>query len=205
MSRARIRLLRLYAVLGSFVVALPLQGLLAQATGTIEGTITDGSTGRPLAGVQVGVVGAAFGAVTGDNGTYRIPNVPAREWQVRARLIGFAPISRTITLAAGQTARVDFTLAKSAVALEQVVVTGTGQAVEVKKLGNTVATVKPPENTLINSVSDVLTGREPGLVGSVGSGTTGEGTDCPIREYALPTLSKNPLSATSSPRSAMPA
>jgi TonB-linked SusC/RagA family outer membrane protein len=193
MLRARIRLLRFYAVLGSFVVAVPSQGLLAQATGTIEGTITDASTGRPLAGVQVGVVGAAFGAVSGDNGTYRIPNVPAREWQVRARLIGFAAISRTITLAAGQTARVDFTLAKSAVALEQVVVTGTGQAVEVKKLGNTVATVKPPENTLINSVSDVLTGREPGLVGSVGSGMTGEGTAIRIRGNASLSQSNEPI------------
>ncbi len=165
----------------------------AQATGSIEGKVTDAATGRPLAGVQVGLVGAPLGGLTNDAGQYRIGNVPARAWTVRIRQIGYAPLSRTITVAAGQTARVDAELTKSALELERVVVSGTGQAVEVRKLGNTVATVKAPENTLINSVSDVLTGREPGLVGSVGSGMTGEGTAIRIRGNSSLSQSNEPI------------
>ncbi len=183
----------MYAALASFVVALSSREAASQATGTVEGTITDGSTGRPLAGAQMTLVGSPFRTITLDNGTFRIPAVPAREWRVQARLIGYAPISRTITVLADQTVRVDIVLSKSAVELEQVVVTGTGQAVEVKKLGNTVATLRPPENTLINSVADVLTGREPGVVGSVGSGMTGEGTAIRIRGNASLSQSNEPI------------
>ena len=193
MSRGRVRRLLGSAVAALLMAALPAASAAAQATGTIEGTVKDAATGRPLAGVQVGLVGAPLGGVSADNGTFRITNVPAREWQVRARLIGYAPIARTATVVAGQAARIEFALTKSALELERVVVTGTGQAVEVKKLGNTVATVKAPENALINSVADVLTGREPGLVGSVGSGMTGEGTAIRIRGNASLSQSNEPI------------
>jgi TonB-linked SusC/RagA family outer membrane protein len=193
MTRGRVRRLVGYAAVACFAAGLPAASAQAQATGTIEGTIKDAGTGRPLGGVQVGLVGAPIGAVSAENGTFRIVNVPARDWQLRARLIGFAPVAKPVTVQAGQTARVDFELVKSAVELERVVVTGTGQAVEVKKLGNTVATVRPPENTLINSVADVLTGREPGLVGSIGSGMTGEGTAIRIRGNASLSQSNEPI------------
>jgi TonB-dependent starch-binding outer membrane protein SusC len=188
----QLRELRRWCVLG--LVAMGATSVAhAQATGTIEGKVTDQATGRAMAGVQVGLVGAPLGALTNDAGMYRIPNVPARAWTVRVRLIGYAPVSRAVTVVAGQTARVDAEIAKSALELERVVVSGTGQAVEVRKLGNTVATVKPPENTLINSVADILTGREPGLVGSVGSGMTGEGTAIRIRGNASLSQSNEPI------------
>jgi TonB-linked SusC/RagA family outer membrane protein len=187
------RSIRRLAGLALGALLAPAGALWAQATGTIEGKVTDGATGRPIVGVQVGLVGAPLGSVTSDAGTFRIGNVPARQWAVRIRQIGYAPVTRTVTVEAGQTARVDVALAKSALELERVVVSGTGQAVEVKKLGNTVATLKPPENTLINQVGDLLTGREPGLVGSVGSGMTGEGTAIRIRGNASLSQSNEPI------------
>jgi hypothetical protein len=87
--------------------------------------------------------------------------VPARQVELRVRLIGFGPTSRTVVVAAGQITRADFALQVSALQLEQVVVTGTGQQVEVKKLGNTVATVTPPENAPIKNMSELIQGHLP--------------------------------------------
>ena len=164
----------------------------AQA-GTIEGRVTEASSGRPLDAVQIVVVGTTLGAATNATGAFRITGVPARAVQLQTRYIGFAPQTRTVTVAAGQTARVTFELRSSALQLDQVVVTGTGGAVETKKLGNTIAIVKPPENAPVTSVSEVLQGREPGLVGLPSSGMTGEGSRIRIRGNASISQSNEPI------------
>jgi TonB-linked SusC/RagA family outer membrane protein len=163
------------------------------ATGAIEGRITEASSGRPLAAAQVVVAGTTVGAATNDNGSYRIANAPARQVELRVRLIGFAPISKTIVVTAGQTTRADFEIKASALQLEQVVVTGSGQQVEVKKLGNTVAVIQPPANAPISDLSSMLTAREPGLSAISGSGLTGEGARIRIRGNASLTQSNEPV------------
>jgi TonB-linked SusC/RagA family outer membrane protein len=163
------------------------------ATGTVEGRVVDATTQKPLAGAQIALVGSPYGAVSNDRGEYRITNVPARQWQVRLRLIGYTPKSSTITVNAGQTTTLDFALNASALSLDRVVVTGTGQQVEVKKLGNTVATLKPPEGALVTSISDVLTGREPGVNALTSGGITGEGARIRIRGNASLTQANEPI------------
>jgi TonB-dependent SusC/RagA subfamily outer membrane receptor len=178
----------------ALVAALvPASAMAQAATGTVEGRVSEQGTGRPLAGAQVFVAGTTVGTVSAANGTFRIVGVPARTVEVRARLIGFAPMNRQATVAAGQTATVNFEMAVSALQLEQVVVTGSGQAVEVKKLGNTVATVQVPEFTPIASPTELLQGREPGLVGLPSSGLTGEGARIRIRGNASLAMSNEPI------------
>lgn len=176
----------------SFAALVPASAS-AQATGTVEGRVIEQGSGRPLQGVQVHVAGTTVGTVSAANGTYRIVGSPARTVEVRARLIGFAPQNRQAAVAAGQTATVNFELAVSALQLEQVVVTGSGQAVEVKRLGNTVATVSVPEFSPISSPSQLLQGREPGLVGLPSSGLTGEGARIRIRGNASLSMSNEPI------------
>ncbi|MGQ0648681.1 MAG: SusC/RagA family TonB-linked outer membrane protein [Gemmatimonadaceae bacterium] len=81
----------------------------------------------------------------------------------------------------------------SALQLEQVVVTGSGQAVEVKRLGNTVATVQAPQFAPIANATELLQGREPGLVGLPSSGLTGEGARIRIRGNASLSMSNEPI------------
>src|SRR5574341_1883235 len=177
----------------AFVAALVPASAQAQATGIVEGRVTEQGTARPLAGAQVFVAGTTVGTVSAANGTYRIVGAPARTVEVRARLIGFAPMNRQATVTAGQTATVNFEMAVSALQLEQVVVTGSGQAVEVKKLGNTVATVHAPQFSPISSPTELLQGREPGLVGLPNSGLTGEGARIRIRGNASLAMSNEPI------------
>ena len=160
---------------------------------TIEGRVTEEVSGRPLESVQIVVVGTTLGAATNATGTFRIVGVPARALQLRTRYIGFAPQTREVTTTAGATANVTFALRASALQLDAVVTTGTGGAVETKRLGNTIAIVKPPENAPIATVSEVLQGREPGLVGLPSGGMTGEGARIRIRGNASISQSNEPI------------
>ena len=164
-----------------------------RAAGIIEGRVTEAASGRPLDAVQVVVVGTTLGAATNATGTFRITGVPARELQIQTRYIGFAPQTRTVTVQAGQAATANFELRTSALQLDQVVVTGTGGAVETRKLGNTIAIVKTPENAPVTNVSEVLQGREPGLTGLPSSGMTGEGSRIRIRGNASISQSNEPI------------
>jgi TonB-linked SusC/RagA family outer membrane protein len=162
-------------------------------TGVIEGRIIEAANGRPLANAQVVVVGTTLGAETDDAGSYRISGAPARQVEVRARRIGFAPASRNVLVTAGQTVRADFDLSISLLRLDEVVVTGSGQEVEVKRLGNTVAVIRPPENVPIRDLSTMLAGREPGLSAITSAGLTGEGARIRIRGNASLTQSNEPV------------
>lgn len=175
---------------------LPAALAAQQATGTITGTVIDVGSRRPMPSVQVTVTSTSqtIGAMTDAGGRFRINNVAAGDRNVRARLIGYAPVIKPVKVVAGQMARVDFELQQSAVELGAVVTTGTGGAqVEARKLGNTVAAVTAPANMPISSFADVLQGREPGLMALGSSGTTGEGARIRIRGNASLSQSNEPI------------
>jgi iron complex outermembrane receptor protein len=96
-----------------------------QAAGTIRGRVTDELTQEPLSRVTVLIGGR--GALTQEDGRYVITGVPAGADTLRARMIGYAPASRPVTVAAGQTLEVDFALTAQAIGLAEIVVTGYGE------------------------------------------------------------------------------
>jgi TonB-linked SusC/RagA family outer membrane protein len=179
------------------VVALgiaPLE-LPAQTRGTITGVVRDATGGLPIEGAQVLVMGTSIGGVTSAAGRYTLANVPAGTHSVQARLIGYSTQSRSVAVAAGQTVTQDFSLTRSAITLDEVVVTGTGVATERRKLGNTVATIDASalENKPITSFSEVLQGREPGVVTLPSGGLTGEGARIRIRGTKSLSQSNEPI------------
>lgn len=187
------RLARL-ALAGTFLV--PAVAMAQGRPATIEGTVRDAGTSRPLESVQVFVVGTPAGAVTNTQGQYRIvvPNVTAAyRVEVRARTIGYAQLTRGIEVTADGVARLDFALQQSSLQLDQVVITGSGQATEIKKLGNTIAVLRPPEFTPMSDFSNILQGREPGLVGLPSGGLTGEGAKLRIRGNASLSQTNEPI------------
>lgn len=184
-----------------WLAALVLFGLVALAppvwaqTGTIRGTVTAEGTGQPLAGVQIFVEDTQQGTLTNASGAFLIPNVAAGVHQVRAQLIGYRTSTRSATVAADQAASVTFQLGQSAISLDEVVVTGAGQATQVKKLGNTVATIRTDalETAPVANVSEVLQGREPGVQALPTGGLAGEGTKIRIRGGASLSQSQEPI------------
>ena len=62
-----------------------------------------------------------------------------------------------------------------------------------KRLGNTVAVIQPPENVPIRDMSSLLSAREPGLSAITSAGLTGEGARIRIRGNASLTQSNEPV------------
>jgi TonB-dependent SusC/RagA subfamily outer membrane receptor len=155
----------------------------AQATGTLVGTVRDAATQRPLEAVQVYIGGTGIGALTNAAGRFLLLNVPAGEHALVAELVGYRSGSQTVTVAAGQSVVADFALEQTAITLDQIVVTGAGIATEKRKLGNTIATLDAStlDNAPISDFSQMIAGREPGVVALPSSGYTGEGARIRIR------------------------
>ena len=94
----------------SAIVLAPMFAAAQQPTGIVTGRVVDRGTQQPVVGATVRVVGTTRGGQTSDSGTYRITGVPAGAANVQALRIGYASITRPLTISAGQTATVDFTL-----------------------------------------------------------------------------------------------
>src|SRR5437867_3693880 len=116
-----------FALVAAALLAIPAQ-LLAQATGTVEGTVIDAGNRRPVPSVQVSIMGTGgtVGALTNAQGEFRILNVAAGQRTVRLRRLGYVAITKTVDVAAGGTTNVAIELSPSAVELNAIVTTGTG-------------------------------------------------------------------------------
>lgn len=181
-----------YSFVAVLVLLLPFS---AFGQGVVEGTVLDGKTDSPLPGTQVVVQGTNIGTTTGADGTFRLTGVPTGEQVIRAQFVGYNDESRTLTIEDGQTLTVEFVLQESAVDLSEVVVTGAGGESERRKLGNSVASIDAAGLDLapVQSLSDMIQGRTPGVVGLPSGGLTGEGTRIRIRGSASLSQSNEPI------------
>ena len=102
---------------------------IAQSTGTITGVVTDGATGKPLAGALVTASSPAAPAplttVTDAAGAFTLPGLPPGAWRLSAQLEGYKPAERAdLALGENVTLRASLAVVPEAVQLEEVVVTG---------------------------------------------------------------------------------
>jgi TonB-linked SusC/RagA family outer membrane protein len=181
------------------VVTLGAHAAQAQA-GRITGQVTDSAVARPLSGVEVVVVGAAgtaqMTARTDEAGRYTLANVAPGSVRVRARVPGFAPKDRVVTLAAGGAATADFALALRSIQLDQVVVTGTGGAVERRSVGNVIESINADSilaTAAPRSVEQLIGARTPGVIVLPASGQVGTGAELRVRSVGSLSLSTNPI------------
>jgi len=168
--------------------------LMAQE-GSVSGRVTDLQTGDPLVGANVLVVGTNLGAATDINGEYSISRVPAGAQRLNANYIGFASNSSNTDIPVGGSATLDFGLSVAALNLNEVVVTGAGTAVEKSKIGNSVGVVNMSslEDAPITNFSDILQGREKGVVMLPNGGLNGEGAQIRIRGTSTLSQSNEPV------------
>jgi outer membrane receptor protein involved in Fe transport len=109
--------------------------------GAIVGRVTAKAGGSPLAGATVVVEGTRLSATTGNDGRYRITEVGTGTYTVRARYIGYAPATASVTVSADQEATADLALEKSVQKLDEVVTTGTVVPTEVKALPTPISVI----------------------------------------------------------------
>jgi Ca-activated chloride channel family protein len=77
----------------------------------VSGTITDAVSGAPLGGAQIYVEGLTLSALAANDGRYRltIPASAGSEVEIRTDLIGYAPMTKRVSLGA-QSLALDFAL-----------------------------------------------------------------------------------------------
>jgi TonB-dependent starch-binding outer membrane protein SusC len=183
----------LAAVVGMLVFSPP---AAAQQQGTVQGTVTDARSGAPLGSAQISIVGTQRGTLAGADGSYRIPNVTAGELQVRATFLGFATSTQTVTLQAGQTVTANFQLSPTALALDELIVTGTAGRQERRAQAASVASLDAASLTEVapvTTVANLLQARTAGVNITTASGTAGSTQRIRLRGAASINLSNEPL------------
>jgi TonB-linked SusC/RagA family outer membrane protein len=163
--------------------------------GTITGTITDKSSGQPLAGVQIGIVGTTLGVTTDNAGKYRLGAVEAGTVQLRVRFIGYVPIDRSVMVADGSTVTVDFAMETKPLSLDAMVVTGTAGGTKAREVGNALAVVSPTKlvDAPVASVQQMIGQRAPSVVVLPVAGNVGSGSAISIRGAASLSLQTQPI------------
>ncbi|MBX6330319.1 MAG: SusC/RagA family TonB-linked outer membrane protein [Gemmatimonadaceae bacterium] len=188
---------RLFVLAAAAIALQRPGGLEAQQreTGTISGRVTDQATQQPLAGAQVLLTGTTRGTITNDRGEYRLADVPAGSVQIRVLRIGYAGATRTVAVTAGETATADVALTATAIQLDLVVVTASGEQERKRETGNAVATIRTDsvQKAAITNFSDLVSSRAPNVTVTTPSGTTGGGSRIRIRGSNSISLSNEPL------------
>jgi len=95
----------------------------AQTTGSIRGRVTN-RNGGSVEAVSVGLLGQPQGDITDEQGRFLIRPVAPGTYTLVVSAVGLKTEQQSLTVAAGQTATVNFSLAESAAELKEVVVSG---------------------------------------------------------------------------------
>jgi TonB-linked SusC/RagA family outer membrane protein len=131
---------------------------------TLQGRVTDAG-GHELPGATVLLNGTTLGASTGADGRYALDaTIAPGSYTLTVSLIGYAAVSRPLTLGASPTVTTDVALAEARQKLDEVVVVGSTISAPKRELGNAISTVRAEDlaqsgsGGLLNS----LQGKVPG-------------------------------------------
>jgi iron complex outermembrane receptor protein len=182
------------ALLGGLLLAGPSPLPAQEAAGTITGKVIDGSSRQPLAGVEIGVAATPLRTVTRADGTYQLKGVAAGPHRVRTARIGYGPQSQEVTVAAGGSAAVDFTLVPAAAILEEVVVTGYGTQRR-EAITGSVSTIEADAANVgvVANVNQMIQGRAAGVEVIQNNGEPGAGAQIRIRGGTSISATNEPL------------
>jgi len=112
-------------ILRSFFITLFLinaSALIAQSN--VSGTVTDASTGSPLAGANVYLAGTSMGAATDADGSYTIKNVSSGGYTLVVAYLGYTTQEASIQVAGAEVTQ-SAQLSRSTLEIEALQVTGT--------------------------------------------------------------------------------
>ena len=170
--------------------------VFAQATATIRGTVVEALGNQPLDAVQVFIVGRGIAALTNSNGEFVLQRVPPGRVTVRTIRLGSAPAEQIVDVIADETKTIRFALTRTALNLSEIVVTGTGGAVEKRKVGNSFASLSAKEIAKVAPVStfqELVQGRTAGVSLLPSGGMVGSGGSIRIRGLTSVTQGGDPL------------
>ena len=166
----------------------------AQDTGTIEGTVTDASTGESLPGATVQVLEEGIGSATDANGEYTIRDVPAGVQQLRVQFVGYQTVTRSINVPAGETITRNVELEQETAQLEEVVVSGYRVRQTRTEAGaSEIVDADAIETATVQNPQSALQGQAAGVRVTASSGQPGAAPQFRIRGNATISSGSEPL------------
>ncbi len=186
------RMLACLVVAGA-VMAVATPAFAQQAT--VTGKVTDQARGLALAGARVQASGTNYYAISNQEGVYTIKGVSPGAYAFRVIMLGYASQTKTVTVAAGGTTTLDWSLNAVPYTLEEVVTTATGEQLK-RELGNTVGTIDAPQlvaTAETPNLTAVLNGRVAGVTVIQNDGMAGSGSRIRIRGISSVSMSNDPL------------
>lgn len=163
--------------------------------GTVRGVVTEQSTGQPLQGATVNVVGTNQQVVTNQQGQYALTDVVAGSRSIRASRIGYSPETRQVTVSATPV-EANFALSTDVLGLDQIVVIGYGQTERRRAGGGAIASIEADEVTRsapVATVENVLQGRVAGVQVQQNSGVPGSAISVRVRGSSSISAGNEPL------------
>ncbi len=166
------------------------------AQGSLTGTVTDSDTGDLLIGVNVVITDLNLGMATDTEGTFEFTDVPAGDYAIEARYIGYNTYQDQITINDGQETVLNIALTESTLELGDVVVTAFGVERDRRAIGYSIQDVSSEQISRSGSgnVLDALQGQVSGVQVNRGGGA-GKGSQIFIRGFNSldPTADNQPL------------
>jgi iron complex outermembrane receptor protein len=120
---------------------------------SLSGRITDKASGEPMAGVYVNVPDLKTGGISDAAGNYIIRNLPQVKILVQLSFVGYKNILETVDLK--DNTRMDFIMEATAVELNEVIISGSSKAQELKS-NPTPVTVLHKLTLLQNSATNII-------------------------------------------------
>jgi len=165
--------------------------------GSVRGTVTDSETGEELIGVNIIIPSLNIGVATDVNGTFVLDNVPAGEYRIEARFVGFTTVRRTITVTEGQESVLNIQMSISMSELDELVVTAFGVERARRSIGYSIQDVSSEDISRAgsNNLLNALQGQVSGVQINRGGGGAGQGSQIFIRGFTSldPSADNQPL------------
>lgn len=164
---------------------------VAQAQREVRGQVTSATTGAPLSGANVVVLGTTVGTLADANGAFTI-RVPAGAVRLRVSRIGYQ--ANQVLVPAGEST-VAVALQEDVLNIEGVVITGQATNVARRNLANAVATVTADELLPVTAqtVESALQGKVAGANIQANSGAPGGGMQIDLRGVSSINAASEPL------------
>ncbi len=110
------------SLLTAFLLTILFLPLQAHAAGGLNGSVTDKTDGEPIIGASVMLENTTLGAASDFDGNYAIQNIPAGTYNLKITGVGYAPQTKSVTIADGQTATLNLQLGQTTVMASEVIV-----------------------------------------------------------------------------------
>src|ERR1051326_4588330 len=157
-----------------FLLALP--AILSAQSGTVTGRVVQEATGAGIPAVQVSIPELKVSALTAGDGSFTLPGVKPGNYELHVIRIGFRATDFPVQVQAGQTAVAEVKMAEAALALDEIVVTGTVGSARKREVGNSISSVNSADiKQPVQNLDQMLQGRSAGVVLPSGRSDMGSG------------------------------